>query len=91
MWSNLPRDVKIKWLKESVCKTIANCMYFKIALKDVNSINMQYIVHHLCQNLPFKFTSYYFVELLALGLDMTVTFATTPRLLLIYLQTRNTY
>jgi len=38
MWSNLPRDVKTKWRKGSGRKTIAKCMYFKIALKDVNSI-----------------------------------------------------
>ena len=38
MRSNLPRDVKTKWRKGSGRKKVAKCMYFKIALKDVNSI-----------------------------------------------------
>lgn len=42
---------------------------------------MQLVVKHLFQNLLFKFSSYYFVELFVLGLEMTVTFATTAGLL----------
>jgi hypothetical protein len=52
-------------------------MYFKTALKDVNSIKHAVFSAALFQKLPFKFSSYYFVEHFALGLDMTVTFATT--------------
>lgn len=52
---------------------------------------MQYAVQHLCQNLPFKFYSYYFIELFALGLDMTVTFATTAGFLSVKLPVDKEY
>jgi hypothetical protein len=52
---------------------------------------MQCVVQHLCQNLPFKFSSYYFVELFILGLEMTVTFATTAGLLSVNLPADKEY